>query len=621
MFVLRRGDLAFVLDRSLVSQPPEIDARICPSSTRSGYLPIQAGIQKEPHGSPWHQGALSASMKRASSAEAEPSSPNGYSKATAKVVCFPSALPTQEGVIDQIRCALAAKNLSVSQASKITESLHGQHSASFIPQTFYQDLRENTASPHICQVIALSHLTNEPLVRWLSLFGFRLDDIPRLQAKLHGERTVILTSTTYDKYALVPWFWAKRVSPPADGFAPLVQIAGRRLCREPVEVIERLSTGRYLYLKIGRRDALAFPELVPGSICRVDPQKTNLASDGRRSGKRPIYAVAHASGVCCCHVNETGDGKINLVSNQLSYPAKELTLTKECSILGTVDLEIRPLRNSAAPRVLPFQNSGRATNWPYGAVPMASLSGLIRGSRERLGMHFREASKLAAQVAKELQDDRYSVAVGTLSDYEASNAVPRHIHKIVSLCILYCIDFSTFLAAAGLAETTRDTSNPEAAGLGAGTTRRLNCGNDFLAKPTDSANAWGPIEQFEEIPLFLQHNLEDITRLRALSISDCFYVGHNTRRLHPLLDGAFLIAVNKRRKRIVRNGWTSQWDRPLHLVLKRDGSYVCGACSLSGDTLTVHPHPDVIGVTERFKLGQDAEIVGEVVCVVRRLIG
>lgn len=558
---------------------------------------------------------------RWSSAEAEPSSPKPYSKGTTKVVSFPSALPTQEDLIDQVRCALAAKNLSVSQTSKITESLHGQQSASFIPQTFYHDLRENSASPHICQVIALSRLTNEPLVHWLSLFGFRLDDIPRLQAKLHGERTVILTSTTYDKCAFVPWSWAPKMPPAADGFVPLVQIAGRRLCRERVEVIEQLSRGRYLYLKIGRRDVLAFPELVPGSICRVDPRKTDLVSRDEKSGKRPIYAVEHSSGVCCCHANETGDGKINLISNQLPYPAKEVTLNKDGSILGTVDLEIRPLRNSVMPRVLPFKNLGRAANWPFGGISMASLNNLIRASRERLGMHFREASQLAAQVAKELQDTRYSVAVGTLSDYEASNAIPRHIHKIISLCILYCIDFWTFLAAAGLTDPTTETSDREAASLNGRTTQGLNCGNNCANRPTSPVGTCEAIEQFEEIPLFLQHNLEDMTHLRTLSTSDWFWVGHNTRQLHPLLEGAFLIAMNKKRKRIAGNGWTSQWDRPLYLVLKRDGNYVCGSCSVSGDTLTVHPHPDVTGITERFKLARDAEIIGEVVCVVRRLIG
>jgi hypothetical protein len=576
-------------------------------------LPIQARIRQE-FEARWEKKVFSNPAPK-SPLEVQPALAVRFSQVALKHVSF-GPLSSREQAVERVKQTLGAKNLGISQVSKITESNYGERSAHFIPQSFYHEIRENDVSPHICQVIALSRITKESLVHWLSVFGFRLDDIPRLQAKLHSERTVVLTSTTYDKHALVPWFPTVGVPLGADRFVPLVQIAGRRLHSESVEAIERRTRAQYLYLKIGRCDALAFPELVPGSICRVDPRKTNILPRSAESGKRHIYAVEHSWGISCSHIDPSGDGRISLVSSQLPYLTKELTLNKNASVLGTVDLEIRPLRNVAKPRVLPFKNLGRAPSRQSGAESMAPLSHLIRASRERLGMHFREASHLAGHVARELQDARYSVAVGSLSDYEASDAVPRHIHKIISLCILYCIDFWTFLAAAGLA-TERVDDGP--ASSDKRDAQNVVSSDDAGVVPKDVAPVGDALGQIEEIPLFLQHNLEDVTQLRGLSRNDCFWMGHNTRRLHPLLDGAFLLVVNKKRKRIATNGWTSPWDRPLYLVLKRDGTHVCGLCSLSAGTLTVHPHPDVDGIAERFKLGQDAEVVGQVVCLVRRL--
>jgi hypothetical protein len=44
----------------------------------------------------------------------------------------------------------------------------------------------------------------------------------------------------------------------------------------------------------------------------------------------------------------------------------------------------------------------------------------------------------------------YSIGLGLLSDYEAMNRLPRHIAKIISLCIVYCLDIRELLEAAGV---------------------------------------------------------------------------------------------------------------------------------------------------------------------------
>jgi hypothetical protein len=63
---------------------------------------------------------------------------------------------------------------------------------------------------------------------------------------------------------------------------------------------------------------------------------------------------------------------------------------------------------------------------------------------------FREAHRLTRVVATIQGNPDYSVALGLLSDYEAMGRLPRHIAKIVSLCIAFCMDIRELLEVAGV---------------------------------------------------------------------------------------------------------------------------------------------------------------------------
>jgi hypothetical protein len=45
--------------------------------------------------------------------------------------------------------------------------------------------------------------------------------------------------------------------------------------------LQGLSNQDFLYAKVGREDAFAFPDLVPGSIVRIDPTIGNDLAPGR----------------------------------------------------------------------------------------------------------------------------------------------------------------------------------------------------------------------------------------------------------------------------------------------------------------------------------------------------
>jgi hypothetical protein len=79
-----------------------------------------------------------------------------------------------------------------------------------------------------------------------------------------------------------------------------------------------------------------------------------------------------------------------------------------------------------------------------------SLPGLLRRARGRTGLTFRAAREVTEAIARILGDPDYAIGLGLLSDYEAMDRLPRHIAKIISLCIAYCLDIRQLLETVGV---------------------------------------------------------------------------------------------------------------------------------------------------------------------------
>jgi hypothetical protein len=88
--------------------------------------------------------------------------------------------------------------------------------------------------------------------------------------------------------------------------------------------------------------------------------------------------------------------------------------------------------------------------------------------------------------------------------------------------------------------------------------------------------------------------------------------------MHPLLVNATFVVVNRR----VKNPAQSKTDcePPLCLLLKRDGSYLCGCCALHQGNLVVRGYPGGRLATQQFRNGIDAEVIGQVTTILRRLL-
>lgn len=521
-------------------------------------------------------------------------------------------------IASRTRQILSSRGLTLYRVSERSAEIFGRASPYYIPQNFYYQTSVDSIIPDIHQLLALSRITNFRLCDWLAVFGFRLGDIPRLGALLPRQHTTILDSCVYDEETWIPWPVERAPRALIPAITPLGQILARGAPRRAKELIG-INRTRFLYLKIGREDALAFPDLIPGSIARVDVRRRGeIPREVGMSPSSQIFLAERASGLNCCRLRRAGKDRVVLCSAQFPFAQVELTVGREVRIRGVVDAELRrlPGHPTATPvrRKLPTE---RISDSP------ASLGELIRSSRIRAGFSFREASRTTLWISEMLEYPAYFSATSTLSDYETLSRAPRHIHKILSLCILYSIGFFDFLRTAGLALDQMGVNSIPDELVPRHFAQRSGRSRDDPSLEPGRSDASGflarLVEEWEEVPLFLKDALAGISGLKGLALSDVFWVGGDRRPLHPYLENGAFIALNRRQRKPVESTARPLWEQPIYLVLKRDGSYLCGCCTFQEGLLVIHPYPDRPFTPRHLRNGIDAEVIGQVTAIVRRL--
>lgn len=519
----------------------------------------------------------------------------------------------------KVREILERKKISLFQLSQASRKLFPNDPSYHIPHNLYFDLRSKGFAPSIHQLVALSALSGYALSDWLSVFGFHLDDISRLQIKLPFLGTTLLDTTVYGRSLCIPWFTERLPSPQLGRIVPLVQLLA------PAELVNvwdllRMNRNAFVYAKVGLQEVFAYPELLPGSIVRGNPRNIEaaLASIGR-SAFEPLFLVEHSRGLNCCRLKYAGPDRVILTPVELPGPHVELRLGIDLKILGTIDMEIRNVQRISRPgNHRAFDEPAEQGNFAFSPATL-ELHALLRRNRLRAGLSFREASALSRRIAEELGDERYFTAGGTLSDYETSDLPPRRIQKIITLCILYSIGFWQFLLAARLDvyklgdEAIPADLTPSAQSLEVSSSAQR--GHENTADAFFLRNL---LDQFEEIPFFLNASLPTISGLPQLSLRDVFWAGRE-HGFHASLEGTQFLIVNRRTKKPAPLKWEPLVNQPLYLLTERDGSYFCGRFTMEGKSMLLHRLSTEISGPRPMPIGSDTEIVGQIVNVIRRI--
>ena len=523
------------------------------------------------------------------------------------------SVPTDTSLDDRVRFILASRNLTLSQASQATEARFGRSSPFFFPHTLYYQLRLGSFGPGLHQVFALSHISGYRFSDWLRVFGLNLEDLPALQILLPSTRTTLLESSWADSQAWVPWLEERPGNTVVPPIAPLVQL----LERSGPERLGSLVEGKRksLYAKIGTKDALAFPDLLPGSIVRVNPIHTGDLLQANDATSERIFLVEHSKGFFCCRLRVVERQTIAPVSTQLPYAQVELEMSRQTRVLGVVDLEMRALSQPELAKV----PKDLARYWkPQSLSQPDELGKWLRSTRVSKQISLRAAAATSRRVAEFFSDNRYLVSASSLCDYELLNMPPRDLHKSITVCLVYGLEFRTFLKVIGIALDKAGTE-PMPDHFVSRTTPPERREDAASARPASGVFFDELLAQSGGVPFFLRNSIGSFSGLAEASLENCFWIGGNQDALYPYLAHGVLVLVNRRKKRPVHFISKPVWQQPVYMILKRDGTYVCACCSLENGTLIIHPYSPQFHRSERLRNHRDAEIIGQIVAVARKL--
>jgi hypothetical protein len=123
----------------------------------------------------------------------------------------------------------------------------------------------------------------------------------------------------------------------------------------------------------------------------------------------------------------------------------------------------------------------------------------------------------------------------------------------------------------------------------------------------------------EEVPYFLRDALPSIVGLPNLSVRDLFWAGATGDLFHPYLRDSLFLAINRQSKIPAPSLSSPVWAQPLYVLETRDGNRSCAACSLQNGILMVRPCTTTSRRLLRLRNRIDAEVIGKVVAIARRV--
>jgi transcriptional regulator with XRE-family HTH domain len=520
---------------------------------------------------------------------------------------------TSAAVAEKVRSILASKQLTLYRASLQSVALYGLSSPYFLPHHLYYDLRSGSFLPSIHQIFALSRISGYRVADWLRVFDFDLEDITRLQIVLPSKRTTVLDTSLTDPNEWIRWLRNRPLGEPVPSITPLARLLELGPRRRIATVLQ--LDRRFIYAKVGVEDAFAFPDLTPGSIVRVDPDVTaDLLRELNSGISERLFLLEHSKGFCCCRIRILNGGVIVPFDNGLSYAQVELHCPQEARLWGALDLEFRPLLGSKEPKV----PKDLARHWkPQHLSTHEDFGQLLKRTRIRMNLSIREAAAMSRIIAEVLKDDRYTTAPSSLSDYELRNIPPRDVRKIITLCSIYGVQFESVMKRMGIDVAEAGTESMPDRYL-------FRAEPAVAAKRGDGANVGsGFVEKLlgesQGIPLFLRDSLGYFAGSARVSLDDFFWVGGDDDPLHPYVAEGLLVMVNRRRKTPFHFAAKSWWQQPLYIILMREGVYLACCCSVENDLLVIHPYSRDFHRSAQYRLHQDAEVVGQIVAIMRRI--
>ena len=242
----------------------------------------------------------------------------------------------------------------------------------------------------------------------------------------------------------------------------------------------------------------------------------------------------------------------------------------------------------------------------------------LRTARERLQLRYRDVEEASQAIADQRANHEFSVGLSRLSDIENKGTVPS-LFRLYSLCAIYRLDFSTVLQWYGI---DLDNLIVDAAAIPLGQTHLVD-----LQIP-DTVSIDFPAELDEELDLrqtsYLARQVRrwgklPIGLLDTLDIARHRYafIGTDDWSMYPIMWPGSFVQVDESKRKVAKEGWTHEHERPIYLVEHRNG-FRCGWGTEQNGLLIVMAHSASQLSPDVFRLPGEADVVGQVVAIAMR---
>lgn len=242
----------------------------------------------------------------------------------------------------------------------------------------------------------------------------------------------------------------------------------------------------------------------------------------------------------------------------------------------------------------------------------------LRRARERLNLRVREVEQASLRIAEKYKNDEFGVLINRISEIENRRLVPT-IYKLYSLCAIYRIDFQEALEWYGvnLSSLATDATMTEIPRTHLVGFHKEVSGDILLPVSMDpgidmrrTTYLSRVIQKWGRLPLMFLESL-DLKNHRYA------FIGTEDWFMYPLLQPGSFILIDETKRKIVNEGWSGEFDRPMYFLESREG-YFCGWCNLADKRLVLQPHP-ASGCIPEILRQEDMDVIGQVTGVAMRL--
>ena len=245
----------------------------------------------------------------------------------------------------------------------------------------------------------------------------------------------------------------------------------------------------------------------------------------------------------------------------------------------------------------------------------------LRQIRERLNLTLRLVEEASLEIADAEGSSEYVVSTGRLNQIENDGSLPS-IYKLYSLAVIYHLTVEEILGLYGVnvgkmeehrLKSRQTRTHRFAVELGdPARPIRFPVRFDPGFRPQETVFLSRIIQEWGEIPVGLLATLDLKKYLYG-------YIGLEDRTMAPLLRPGSIVQIDESRRRVVNQGWTTEFDRPIYFLELRY-SYECCWCYQKGRDVILIPHPLSNCGPRTIRVPDEGEVLGQVIGVAMRLV-